>query len=127
MPKIRFSLRTWCVLCFCASIAIGLYVRWPYYIAAAHLDAAEGDKSFAEWPMVRNALIQDEGFRAFQLKDTPVLTVHHPLKDSPADFPGEEYIALTYDRSGYMWVVVLHCNANGPWIVHSVSWEAGGK
>ena len=71
MPRIRFSLRTRCALCFCTSIALGLgvyYVRWPYLVAAAHLDAAKGDKSFAECPMVRNALIQNsENFNSKRL------------------------------------------------------------
>ena len=62
--RFQFSLRAAIVAMILAGVAIGVYVRWPYYVAGRALDAAEGDKSFNEWPLVRVSLINDSSFRS---------------------------------------------------------------
>lgn len=45
------------------AIGMGVYVRWPYFVAADALDRASGDKTFAAWPAVREALVNSKSFR----------------------------------------------------------------
>jgi len=59
----QFSLRTAIVLTLIVAVALGVYIRWPYYCAEELLDAAGGDKSFPEWPRFRAALIHEAEFR----------------------------------------------------------------
>lgn len=45
------------------ALGLGVYLRWPYYVAGRALDRAEGDKTFASWPAVRTALVNSKSFR----------------------------------------------------------------
>jgi hypothetical protein len=60
----QFSLRTAIVMMLIAAVGIGVWVWWPYYRAGRALDTAVQNPAFARWAIVRNALIQDEEFRA---------------------------------------------------------------
>ena len=64
----QFSLRSAIVATLIAAVAMGAYIRMPYYLAATALDEASGDKSFPAWPVVRDALIYNETFRADSLQ-----------------------------------------------------------
>ena len=70
----QFSLRTAIVATLVAAVGIGIYIRWPYYLAATALDNASGDKSFPAWPVVRAALIYNEAFRADSYEDMATLS-----------------------------------------------------
>lgn len=59
----QFSLRTAIVAMVVAGVALGVYVRWPYYRAGWALDHAEGSKDYPEWPAARDAMVNDGGFR----------------------------------------------------------------
>lgn len=61
--RFQFSLRAAIALTLIASIALGICIRWPYYLAGKALDGAAGDTSFDAWPTVRLALIHDRSFR----------------------------------------------------------------
>lgn len=43
--RFQFSLRAAMVAMVIAAVGIGVYVRWPYYLAGRALDRAHGDKT----------------------------------------------------------------------------------
>lgn len=59
----QFSLRTAMVMMLIATAGIGVYVRWPYYLANRALENASGDTSIPTWSIVREALVNEATFR----------------------------------------------------------------
>jgi len=59
----RFSLQSLMLVMIGAALGLGVYTRWPYHVAGEVLDRADGDKSFAAWPAVRDALVNSKSFR----------------------------------------------------------------
>ena len=59
----QFSLRTAIVATLVAAVALGVYIRWPYYRAGRALDEAMGNKTFSAWPKARDVLINEKSFR----------------------------------------------------------------
>jgi hypothetical protein len=67
--RLQFSLLRGLAAMLVVAAALGVYMRWPYYLAGKALDRAAGDTSFAAWPAVRLALIHDRVFRDSALTD----------------------------------------------------------
>ena len=61
----QFSLRTAIVAMVIGAVALGVYIRWPYYRAGRALDVAMGNKTFAAWPKARDVMINEKMFRTF--------------------------------------------------------------
>ena len=84
----QFSLRTAIVASLIAAVALGVYIRWPYYCAEEILDHAGGNKSFAAWPEFRAALMNDAEFRAWAVEARQY--PHH----CTVEVPQEDHFAL---------------------------------
>ena len=105
----QFSLRTAIVTTLLAAVALGIYIRYPYYRSAKALDEAEGDKSSPGWALVRESLINDQEFR--ETVDSQI-----PLTVSSTEQPAKVFFVYGMSK---VWRIKISVE-NGQWKVNEL-------